>query len=201
MSYEWLRDAAYNVYSQGGEDGVLQAIFSVIGAANQWCVECGASDGLFFSNTRRLIEFGGWNSVQIEGDPLVFDRLKANSAPFPRAQCVNLKIDATHRLEDALSAAGAPHDIDLAVIDVDGQDYYVLNSLLRYRPRVIVIEFDPNADDDFLPPLGGEGQAGRGAIHRLANGRLFAPVYGNFCNLVCVRQPLDQLLLNPPAVR
>ena len=34
-----------NVTSQAGEDGLIQRIFSMIGAANKWCVEFGAWDG------------------------------------------------------------------------------------------------------------------------------------------------------------
>jgi len=194
MSFAWLNDRAYNVYSQFGEDGILEAIFETIGTSNKWCLECGASDGLFFSNTRRLIELG-WRAVLIEADKKTFQRLQANSEEFGgRVHCVHEMIDADFRLESILARHGAPPDLDLAIIDVDGQDYYLLNSLLRYQPRVVVVEFDPNADPDFIPVLGGEGQAGVNAIERLAFGKLYSPVHRNFCNAVLVKHPLYHLL-------
>lgn len=194
MKFDWLGNVAANSYSQFGEDGVLQAIFSVIQPANKWCLECGAADGLFFSNTRRLIE-QGWNAVLIEAEQAAFARLEENSKDFgTRVRCVHGRVDATNTLEDILSHYAAPTDIDLAIIDVDGQDYYLFNSLLRYRPRVVVIEFDPNTDEDFIPSLGGVGQAGVRAINRLAGGRFYTEVYRNWCNLVLVKQPLDRLL-------
>jgi hypothetical protein len=103
-------------------------------------------------------------------------------------------VDAANTLETILGHYGAPTDIDLAIIDVDGQDYYLFNSLLRYRPRVVVIEFDPNADEDFIPSLGGPGQAGRRATRRLAEGRFYTEVHRTWCNLILVRQPFDRLL-------
>jgi hypothetical protein len=188
-AFEWLEDMAFNDYSQFGEDGVFQAIFSAIGAPNEWCFECGASDGLFFSNTRRLLE-RGWSGVLVEGDVDSYARLLKNSAEFgERAKCLNLLVDSVHRIDGILEAAGAPIDIDLVVIDVDGQDYFLLNSIMRYRPKVIMVEFDKNADPDFIPPLGmgRPGQAGWMAIQKLGAGKFYNLVYSNVCNAVFVR--------------
>jgi hypothetical protein len=194
MSFAWLEERAYNTYSQFGEDGIIEAVFERIGIANNWCVECGASDGIFFSNTRQLI-VNGWRAVLIESDKAAFRRLTENCAAFGgRVHCLCETVDAKNRLEPILAGCGAPADIDLAVIDVDGQDYYLFNSLLRYRPRVVIVEYDPHADSDFIPDLGGAGQAGLSALHRLAFGKFYTPVYQNFCNAVFVRQPLCRLL-------
>lgn len=198
MSFAWLANEARNVFSQFGEDGVVDAIFRRIGAANRWCFECGATDGLFFSNTRRLLR-DGWDAVLVEGGPAAFRRLEENCEPFgERARCVNALANA---LDPVLAAAGAPLDIDLVVIDVDGQDYHLFNSMLRFRPRVAMIEFDPNAEPDFIPDLGAPGQAGIAATARLAAGRFYTPVFKTWCNLILVAQPLDQLLRTEAELR
>lgn len=195
MSMKWLEDAALNVYSQNGEDGVLQAIFAAIGTQNKWCVECGAADGLFFSNTRWLIE-QGWNALLVEGDASKFKRLVGNSAVFgDRVRCANVMVDNENRLEGLLKRCGAPADIDLAVIDVDGPDYHVFNSFLRYRPRVVVIEYDhSNSDLDFIPPLNGPGQAAVRAIQALGFGKFYWPVWRGDTNWIFVKQPLQAAL-------
>jgi len=194
LNFEWLTHCASNTYSQDGEDGILKAIFTVLGPGKQWCLECGASDGLFFSNTRRLIE-QGWHALLIEADPAAYKRLVDNSAPFnDRVFCRHAMINDVCRLEPFLDEVGAPLDIDLAVIDIDGQDYYLLNSILRYQPRVVVIEYNPNADADFIPTLGGGGQAGWRAIWKLACGKLYTPVYRGRWNLILVKRPFDQFL-------
>lgn len=194
QEFDWIEDFAFNDYSQFGEDGVLQLIFSVIRPSNEWCFECGAADGLFFSNTRRLIEHG-WHGVLVEADPRAFARLRVNNQGFgDRVQLFNCRVDSGHRIDGMLQHCGAPLDIDLVSIDVDGQDYYLLNSLLQYRPRVIVVEFDHNADDDFVPPLDGSGQAGRRATEKMAAGKFYTTVYRSFSNMILVRQPFDRLL-------
>ena len=60
-----------------------------------------------------------------------------------------------------LERGNAPRSLDLAIIDVDGQDYWLFNSLLKHRPQVVMVEYDPNAPVDFVPPINGEGQAGK----------------------------------------
>ena len=192
---DWLSPSACNSYSQFGEDGILQAIFSVIGTQNKWCLECGAADGLFFSNTRRLIE-QGWYAVLVEADRREFGKLAQNSKAFgARVKCLNLRVGDESGLDEILADCGAPLDIDLVVIDVDGQDFYLFNAIHRFRPRVVVIEFALDADENFLPTLGGSGQAGVGTLMKLAAGKFYTPVFRTLTNLILVRQPLDNLVL------
>lgn len=192
MSYAWLMDRARNEYSQFGEDGVVDAIFSVIKPANRWCFECGAADGMFFSNTRRLLR-KGWDGILVEAEPLVFDRLVQNTKGL-NARCVEQRLES---LDEILMVCGAPADIDLVTIDVDGQDYYLFNSLIRFRPRVVIIEFSAKAAPDFIPERGGEGQAGLEAIRRLARGRMYQDIHQTWCNLILVAKPLDRMLDRP----
>jgi hypothetical protein len=46
-------------------------------------------------------------------------------------------------LEFLLDKAGVTERIDLLSIDIDGNDYYILDSLKSIRPRVIVCEYNP----------------------------------------------------------
>ena len=60
-----LIDCGWNVYTQFGEDGLIESVFGRIGVRNHWCFEVGASDGFFYSNTLRLREHG-WSSVLVD---------------------------------------------------------------------------------------------------------------------------------------
>jgi len=52
-----LNKFAKSIYSQSGEDGIIEAIFQHILCTNTYC-EFGAGDGHFVSNTKRLRELG-----------------------------------------------------------------------------------------------------------------------------------------------
>ena len=64
----WLSDFAGNVYSQEGEDGVIEKALGLLPSRTRWCVEFGAWDGKYLSNTFRLVEQEGYKVVLIEGD-------------------------------------------------------------------------------------------------------------------------------------
>lgn len=194
----------YNRYSQFGEDSIISAIFDKIGITNKWCVECGAGDGLFFSNTRKLIE-EGWSSIQIEAD---FERHKKCSDRYLnwgngfKVFCENVKIGTPPNafgFDEVLSRYETlPKDFDLLIIDIDGGDYHAWNQLLTYNPRVVVCEFNPIADPDFIPEIDGPGQAGERAIHHVALARGYQPVCKTQVNLICVRNDLGGMLSEEP---
>ena len=85
---EWTQFYS-NIYSQFGEDGVLAEIFKRIGATNKQCFECGAADGKWFSNSRRLID-EGWSAALIEADPVNWKELDKLDNP-PRVNVVHGK--------------------------------------------------------------------------------------------------------------
>lgn len=191
FSTGWPTSEAANKYSQFGEDGILSAIFNKIGTVNKYCVDVGAADGLLFSNVRQFIE-QGWKGLLIESDRERFGKLAASAGQFGKGQitCFNYQVEPTgyYSLDNLLDKAEAPEEFDLLSIDVDGQDYYIWNSLLRYNPRVVVIEYDPDADPMFIPVLGGEGQAGWNATSYVAAARGYLTIARTQTNLICARK-------------
>ena len=75
---DWLNGFAQNVNSQTGEDGIIEKVLDVIGTGNQWCVEFGAWDGKYLSNTYNLITNKAHSAVLIEGDSNRFSDLVEN---------------------------------------------------------------------------------------------------------------------------
>ena len=62
--HEGLNGFARNVYSQFGEDGILEELFSRFPAPrdrNSFCVEFGAWDGIHLSNCANLILTANWS--------------------------------------------------------------------------------------------------------------------------------------------
>lgn len=139
-----IADFAENVYSQYGEDGIIEKIFAIIGTTTRLCVEFGAWDGLHLSNTRNLWT-NGWKAVLIEGDKEKFVQLIENTKGYA---CLALDAlvgidDQRDSLEYVLRTNKIAETIDLLSIDVDGNDYYIFESLKNIRPRVIVCEYNP----------------------------------------------------------
>ncbi|MBN1363965.1 MAG: FkbM family methyltransferase [Syntrophaceae bacterium] len=124
------------IYSQNGEDGIIETIFDRIGTTNKFFVEFGCGNGEE-CNTRYLKEHKGWKGIQMDSDSSFPQRIKKE---FINADNVN-EIFLKYKI---------PGTFDLLSIDIDGNDYHVWKALKKYRPRVVIIEynclFPPNYD-------------------------------------------------------
>jgi hypothetical protein len=161
-----LDDYKTNVYSQGGEDGVIQKILQEAGIVDGFFVEFGAWDGVHLSNTCHLAR-SGWGGVFIEADEQRFRQLKGNHSS-PNVDLINAFITAAgpRSLSNILKTQTqyGGRDPSVLSIDIDSDDLAIWQSLTELRPFLVVIEYNPTipADVSFQNPLG--GQLGNSAL-------------------------------------
>jgi len=141
----WLNSYTRKVTSQYGEDGIIAKALEVIGRADNWCVEFGSWDGRKCSNTYNLIEAKGYSAVLIEASAKRFANLKENFRHNDKVICLNefVGFDSADGLDVILGRTEIPKDFDVLSIDIDGNDYHVWEAVKEYRPKVVVIEFNP----------------------------------------------------------
>jgi len=92
-----------------------------------------------------LIESKGYSAVLIEADRKRFEELQHNYSNHDSVITVNKFVGFTEddSLDQILSATPIPSDFDLLSIDIDGNDFHVWKAISKYKPKVIVIEFNP----------------------------------------------------------
>ncbi len=141
----WLYQHRNNVFSQGGEDGVLEQVLSRLPSRDRWCVEFGAMDGRSMSNSCNLIENHGYSAVLIEAVGKHYRKLQTSYAENPNVHTLNrfVGFDAQDNLDVILEPLAIPVDFDLLSVDIDGNDYHVWKAVNRYQPKVTIIEFNP----------------------------------------------------------
>lgn len=146
----WALEHARNVYSQSGEDGVAEAILTLLPERNNWVVEFGAWDGVHLSNSRYFIKEQGFSGVLIEGSAARFGQLDALYADRPDVHTVNtfVRTSGVDTLDGILARTPIPLDFDYLSIDIDGNDYHVWKSLDHYRPKLVCIEFNPTVPSE-----------------------------------------------------
>jgi len=155
-SNTWLSRFAKSVTSQGGEDGIIEKILSVIKNTNKWCVEFGSWDGKKLSNTYNLIDNHGYSAILIEGDKKRFQDLLKTFGPEKNIIPINAFVgfQENDNLDKILASTPIPVDFDLLSIDIDGNDYHVWDAVRNYCPKVVVIEFNPTVPPtvEFVQP-------------------------------------------------
>lgn len=115
------------IYSQYGEEHYIRYILNQVGETNKHFVDIGANDGTYLSNTKLLSE-QGWNGLLIEGKEF----------PLTKQHFVTKE-----NILEILESYNTPIEFDLLSIDIDGNDYWVLQEILtKYKPRLIVSEYN-----------------------------------------------------------
>ncbi len=151
-----LLDFKRNVTSEHGEDGVIERVFDVIGEGKKWCVELGALNGVHGSNVWHLIKECGWAGVLIEADQTYFEKLQKEYAGRDTTHCINVFVsfEGEASLDALFARTPLPNTFDLFSLDIDGNEYHLWESMTQYRPRVMVVEFNPSIPNDisFIQP-------------------------------------------------
>jgi hypothetical protein len=133
---EWqnqIADRERKVFSQNGEDGVIEHIFGSIGVTDKYFVEFGVENG-DECNTRYIAEKLSWTGVRLDGGHDIPNRNIHKERVYPGNI---IKLFEKYKV---------PKQFDLLSVDIDTYDLWVWRALLKggYRPRVVVIEFNRN---------------------------------------------------------
>lgn len=191
MKNESLNQFVRNEYSQFGEDGIIENIIGKISNLDKWCVEFGAWDGIYLSNTYNLIKNKSYKSVLIEADKKKFQVLKKNMKNYD-ATLINefVSFSGNNTLDQILTKTAIPKNFDFLSIDIDGNDYWIFESLRLYRPKIICIEYNPSIPNEveFIQPRDFSINRGASALSicKLAEKKLYTLVATTRCNLIFV---------------
>jgi hypothetical protein len=184
-----------NIHSQSGEDGIIAHLLRALGLSTGYFVEFGAWDGRHLSNCAALAD-EGWAGCFIEGEAARHADLARGYAARPDIACIQAYVRSSgeHGLDALLQRAGAPDEITVLSIDIDGTDYHVWAGFNSRKPAVVVVEYNPTipaevvfaqADDAFVHQ--GSSLA---ALHRLGVAKGYVLAAATELNGVFVRADL-----------
>jgi hypothetical protein len=134
------------IFSQWGEDGIIEEILKRLkNVSDKQCCEFGAWDGKFLSNTYNLIANHNYEAILIEANVKLFNELNIN---FPEKKIIKINkfvnFAGENTLDNILEKTHFNKDFDFLSIDIDGCDYYIFESLSKFTPKLICIEFNPS---------------------------------------------------------
>lgn len=136
-----INDYELSVFSQNGEDGILDYIFEVIGTTNKKFVEIGF--GHTENNSLYMIARRKFNGLLIDGG-------KWNVSAFNNFNKKNLKsknvaiqrwIDREN-INEIISSYIHENEIDYLSIDIDGNDYWFWEKIECINPRLVIMEYN-----------------------------------------------------------
>jgi len=137
-----LQDAEYKVFSQTGEDGIINYLFSKLNISNAKFVEIGVGD-YSESNTRFIYEnsFSKGLIVDIEKD---FKKKVSQNINLWKGllEIENTEI-TSENINSVLDKYNLNKNLDLFSLDIDGVDYWVLKNMNKRISKLFVVEYNP----------------------------------------------------------
>ncbi len=136
-----LDEVEFQVFSQRGEDGVIQYIINKIEIPNKIFVEFGV-ETYTESNTRFLLMNNNWSGLVIDGSKKNIDYIK-NDFIYWKYDITAIESFITRdNINNLISNYTNKEDIGLLSVDIDGNDYWVWEAIETIKPRVVICEYN-----------------------------------------------------------
>ena len=142
-NFKCLEESEFKIYSQNGEDGIINFLITRLGINKPSFVELGVGD-YSEANTRFLYEIYYSKGLIVD----CFDNLNSRVNQNVSLWRGNLKVINRFIEVDNINEIikeNCDFNIDLFSIDLDGIDYWILKNLnLNSKPKIFVIEYNSN---------------------------------------------------------
>lgn len=138
----------YSTCSQNEEDSILDEIFSRIGRKCRTAWEFGVGAGIQNNTAKQLLSGSKcfWNEINIKKYEFINSHF---SRSIQSGKLVLSNSPVTPENVNQLSEdMGVPEEIDLLSVDVDGDDFFIVDALARVKPLVIVCEYNAKIPPD-----------------------------------------------------
>jgi hypothetical protein len=139
--YSHLSDYEFKVFSQWGEDGIIQHLTQNIEIKNKTFIEFGVEDFLE-SNCRFLLQKDNWYGYVIDGSSRNIQKIKDSYFYWKHSLNALCSFITRDNIDQLLSMSGFDKDLGILSVDIDGVDYFVLEKLSDWTPRVLIVEYN-----------------------------------------------------------
>jgi len=138
-----IDDTGYRIVSQFDEDGIFVFLFAIVGIHSKTFVDIGSGDGINSNCANLAINFG-WHGLFIDGSEELIKRGQKYYSSHPDTRAFPPKFVCAmvkrSNINELILNAGFKGEVDLLSIDIDGNDYWIWDSLECITPRVVCIE-------------------------------------------------------------
>ncbi len=136
-----LSDYEFKVFSQWGEDGIIQHLVTHLNIANRTFIEFGIED-FSESNCRFLMMKDHWQGYVVDGSEANIARLRSSYYFWRYPLIAQSAFVTRENIGALLQQSGFGLQPGLLSVDLDGVDWHVLDALRHWRPSILVVEYN-----------------------------------------------------------
>ena len=136
-----LIDVEFSVFSQWGDDGIIQYLIHKLDIKNKTFIEFGVGNYLE-SNTRFLLVNNNWRGLIFDGSESNISFVKNDSIYWK----FNLKAKSLfitkENINKEIKESGFEGEIGILHIDIDGNDYWIWDEIDVVNPEIVIMEYN-----------------------------------------------------------
>ena len=136
-----IQDYEFKVTSQTGEDGIIQYLINKIPIKNKVFVEF-AVENYTEANTRFLLQNDNWSGLIIDGSKVHMDSVKNSTLGWKYDVKTAPSFITKDNINDIIKGAGIEGEIGILSVDIDGNDYWVLDAIECVNPQILIVEYN-----------------------------------------------------------
>lgn len=138
---ESLCDYEFKVFSQWGEDGIIQHLTRHLAIRHKTFIEFGIED-FFESNCRYLMMKDLWRGFVIDGSEANIERLRSSYFYWRYGLEARASFITRENVRELLDESGFDKELGILSVDVDGVDYHLLETLGDWRAAIVIVEYN-----------------------------------------------------------
>jgi hypothetical protein len=136
-----LREVEFRVFSQFGDDGIVQWLTHHVPCPEPTFIEFGV-ENYRESTTRFLLMNDDWAGLVLDGSAANVAEIRAAEYFWRHELTAKAAFVDRTNVNPLLQAAGFGPEIGLLHIDVDGNDYWIWEAIEAVRPVIAVLEYN-----------------------------------------------------------
>jgi len=136
-----LTDVEFKVFSQFGEDGIIAYVLSQISSVDESFIEFGVGN-YQESNTRFILESKNWRGLVIEATGPDVEDIRSSDLLWKHELTAVHSFVTRENIDPLIRKSGFGGPLGLLSIDIDGNDYWVWESISEVDPTVVVVEYN-----------------------------------------------------------
>ena len=136
-----LKDVEFSIFSQFGDDGIIQWLIHNLDIPNKTFIEFGVDD-YNESNTRFLMMNDNWSGFVMDGSENNMLKLKAEYYYWKHDLNSKAIFINKDNINELIASQNLHKDLGLLHIDLDGNDYYIWNAINVVEPIIVIVEYN-----------------------------------------------------------
>ena len=136
-----IQDSEFKVFSQWGDDGIIQFLVNYLNIKNKTFIEFGV-ENYKEANTRFLLINNNWSGLIIDGSEENIKSVKSEDLYWQQNLQAKAAFVTKENINKLILDAEIKGKIGLLHIDIDGNDYWIWNEINVISPDIVIMEYN-----------------------------------------------------------